>query len=78
MAAELHGNSKHSYILKGKEEILQNRISLEDCLNDWKDISTLSYKYQHPSFWSYDTGYGLMDIYKDYAGFNNNYLLNID
>ena len=61
-----------------KNYILQNNISIEECLDDWKDISTLSYKYQHPSFWSYDTGYGLMDIYKDYAGFNNNYLPKIN
>lgn len=73
MAAELHGNSKHSYILKGKEEILQNRISLEDCLNDWKDISAFAHKYPKESYWAFDTGYGLMDIYKDYAGFDNNY-----
>jgi hypothetical protein len=59
--------------MNGKEHILQNRVSLEDSIDDWKDITALARKYPKASYWAYDTGYGLMDIYKDYAGFDNNY-----
>lgn len=59
--------------MNGKEHILQNWVSLEDSIDDWKDIKALARKYSKASYWAYDTGYGLMDIYKDYAGFDNNY-----
>lgn len=58
--------------------MLQNSISFNDCLNDWKDISSLSAKYSKAPYWASDTGYGLTDIYKDYAGFHNNYKAKIN
>lgn len=52
---------------------LQNSICYDDCLNDWADIVALSAQYPKASYWASDTGYGLIDIYKDYAGLENDY-----
>ena len=59
--------------MRSDQFILQNRISFNDCLDDWKDILALARKYPKASYWASDTGYGLIDIYKDYAGLENDY-----
>ena len=56
-----------------KNNILSNSINLKDCENFWSNLENLSDKYDYPSDWASDTGYGSIDIYKDYAGLEEKY-----
>ena len=53
---------------------LKNTITKKDCENYFQNIDYNELNYSKPSHWASDTGYGLMDIYSDLAGYDSGYL----
>jgi len=59
--------------MKGNH-FLRNTIDKKGCESYFKNLNNIEIKYCKASHWASDTGYGLMDVYKDFAGFDNKYV----
>lgn len=58
--------------------VLSKFVSYLECESFWKDLPLSLGNYAEPYDWAIDTGYGLIDILKDYAGYSIDYIPKIN
>lgn len=58
--------------------VLSRYVSYNECEIFWNTLPTSLRYYNEPFDWAIDTGYGLIEILKDYAGFPKEYLPKIN
>lgn len=64
--------------VNSNSRLLSRYISYDECEIFWEALPTSLGKYKEPYDWAIDTGYGLIDILKDYADFPIEYIPKIN
>lgn len=57
---------------------LKDSITHDECIKFWSNLTDINHNYNAPFDWAADTGYGLINIYRDYAGYNDTFIPKIN